>query len=205
MPAFGRGRPILPLIPGVSAVGQANIFSTDPFCTGKTDGTAPPNFLLTHQPTSGNDALTLPIGLGNTGTNTSPTNAEAILNIPPTAYAGGTDAAYSTNGLMFNFNSCDIIISNASFGVNGYQGTNIYVTYQDAFSGTYLNKLTNHENCTFSNLTTKVLYTTNCSVALAATNGTTTNYVLVASSFPWITNVTFYDYRELRHGASRPD
>jgi len=178
----------------VSAVGQVNISSTDPFCTGKTDGTAPPNFTLLSpaQPTSGNDALTLPIGVGNTGTNTSPTNAEAILNIPPAAYAGGSDAAYSTNGLMFNFNSCDLIISNASFGVNGYLGTNIYVTFQDAFNNPYLNKLTNNELCTISNRSAKTIFTTNSPNLPTPT----TNFIRVASSFPWITNVTFYDYRE---------
>ncbi len=144
------------------------------------------------QPTSGNDALTLPIGVGNTSSTTNPTNAEAILNLPPPAYATGTDPAYTTNGLVYNFNSCDIIISNAVTGTNGALGTNIVIYYQDAYNASYLNKLTNNEVVTFSNQSAHTLITVNSnSIPLPATN-----YIRIASSFPWLTNVTFYDFRE---------
>ena len=134
----------------VSAVGTVTIAGNDPLCTGKSDSGSP-TFLLAGQPTSGNDALTLPIGVGNTSSTTNPTNAEAILNLPPPAYATGTDPAYTTNGLVYNFNSCDIIISNAVTGTNGALGTNIVIYYQDAYNSSYLNKLTNNEVVTFSN------------------------------------------------------
>ncbi len=96
-----------------------------------TCGCPASSFLYPGQPTSGADALTLPIGTGGTSTNTSPTNAAAILNLPPAIYATGTANAYSTNGLVYNFNSCDLIISNSAAGINGFLGTNITIIFQD--------------------------------------------------------------------------
>lgn len=176
----------------VSAVGQVNVTSTDPFCSGKVDASAPPVFSLAGQPISGANALTLPIGTGGTSTNTSATNVEAILNLPPAAYAMGTAAGYSTNGLVYNFNACDLIISNSFNGTNGFLGTNLTLTFQDPSSSIYLNQLTNNEVCTFSNRTTHLLYTTNSPVSLLPA----TNYVCVASGFSFVTNVVFWDYRE---------
>lgn len=180
----------------VTAVGQANVTGTDPFCTDKTDGGCPSSsFQMAGQPTSGNDALTLPIGIGGTTTTTSATNAEGILNLTPPAYATGTDAAYSTNGQVYNFNACDLIISNAWSGTNGFVGTPFTITYQDMFNTVYLNKLTNNEVCTYSNRSLKTLTTVSSnSPPLPATN-----YVLVGSSFPFVTNVVFWDYREQKY------
>ena len=173
----------------VAAVGQVNVSYTDPFCTGKTDSSTP-TFLMAGQPTSGNNALLLAVGYGIT--NISATNAEAILNLPPPQYATGTDNAYSNTGLVYNFNACDLIISNSVIGTNGAPGTNLTIYFQDAYGSSYLNLLTNNEVCTFSNRSAKTLYTTNSPVSFTPA----TNYIRVASSFPWVTNVVFYDYRE---------
>ena len=181
----------------VTAVGVVNVTSADPFVSGKTDSGCPASsFKLAGQPTSGADALTLPIGTGGTSTNTSCTNAEAILNIPPAAYAMGTATAYSTNGLVYNFNACDLIISNSAAGVSGFLGTNISITFQDPSSTTILNALTNREICTYQKTNGPVslptYWTTNSQFR------PTTNYasIPVASSFSFVTNVTFFDYRE---------
>ena len=64
------------------------------------------------QPLSHADPMVLPIA-ANCVTNNYATNIEAILQPPPAAYAPGTAAAYSTNGLVYCLNSADLIISNA--------------------------------------------------------------------------------------------
>ncbi len=176
----------------VAAVGQVNVTSIDPFMTGKNDSLAPPHFTLAGQPISGADPLYLRVGAG-----VAITNAEAMLNLPPAAYAMGTAAAYTTNGLAYNFNACDLIISNSSVGVNGFYGTNITITFQDT-GAPYLYTLTNGEICTFRK--------TNGPASLPAywtTNSQfrpTTNYAYprVAASFSFVTNVSFYDYREMK-------
>ena len=181
----------LTFVSTVAAAGQVNVTSTDPFMTGKNDSLAPPHFILAGQPMSGADPLYLRVGAG-----VASTNAEAILNLPPAAYATGTAAAYTTNGLAYNFNACDLIISNSITGTNGALGTNITIIFQDPFNGAILNRLTNNEVCTFQKTngpaTLPAFWTTNKAIR------PTTNYASmpVASSFPFVTNVVFYDYRE---------
>jgi hypothetical protein len=176
----------------VSAVNQANITGTDPFCTGKTDGSAPPHFNLTGQPSSANTALVMPIA---GATNSNPTNVESILNIPPPGYAMGTAAAYTTNGQIYLANGADLIISNSVGGINSTNptGTNIFIYYQDSTRAIYLDPL----KPDFYRL------------KVAAPTGLYTNYVtddtddgkrcytnVAYAGWSWVTNVSFWDYRE---------
>jgi hypothetical protein len=185
----------------VSAVNNADITSTDPFCSSKTDGSAPPNFILSGQPTSGNSSITMPIA---GATNSNPTNVEAILNIPPAAYAMGTAAAYTTNGLNYLANGADLVISNSNAGVNflggGYTPSNSPITiyFQDAANpAMYLRPLTPD----FYRLKTPAftggpIYT-NYVWPAASTLQTNRCYTNVAyAGWSFVTNVAFYDYRE---------
>jgi len=142
-------------------------------------------------PRNGVDPLNIPIA-GNS-TNSSGTNAEAILNLPPTAIAAPNATAYYTSNQVYLYNKCDLIISNSAYGINGARGTNITIYYQDKDqSGGPLFQLTNKEVCTFSNVSTHstVCWTTN------SPNLTNINYICIASSFPFVTNVAFFDFRE---------
>ncbi len=167
------------------------------------------------QPVSGVDSLNLPIG--GLSTNNSPTNAEALFNLPPAAIAAPNSAAYAQTNQVYLYNECDLIISNSASGFSGAMGTNITIFYQDnstAISGGPLFRLTNNEICTYLNLNngirTNALYNgittnklmivswnaTNLCFSTNFINTGTTNWGLVASSFPFVTNATFYDFRE---------
>ena len=179
----------------VSAVGTASVSSTDPFATGKTDGSAPPHFVLTGQPTSGNTALTMPVA---GATNSNPTNVEAILNIPPAAYAMGTASAYTSNGLDFMANQANLIISNAATGLatNYPSGTNIFVYYQYSLRNPILTPVP----CDFYVLKTNAQtgrYTNWVSPNYSDTNRCYTN--VYYAGWTWMTNALFYDYREKKN------
>jgi hypothetical protein len=139
-------------------------------------------------PRSGVDTLALPI----MGANGSASNVEAILNLPPTAVAAPNAAAYYPSNQIYLYNTCDLIISNAFNGSNGVRGTNITIFYQDNYMGSPLTQFTNNEICTFSNKNSPWnVYSTNSPVAINITN-----YIRIASSFPFVTNIAFYDFRE---------
>jgi len=103
MRAFGQARQTVTFNSIVSAVGQVDISTTDRLASGKTDANAPSHFNLSGQPTAGVGSLKL-MGLGTNA-------AEAMLNIPPAAYAMGTlrlhtppTASYMfANGLIWSF------------------------------------------------------------------------------------------------------
>jgi hypothetical protein len=130
------------------------------------------------------DALHLP--LGTSTTNYSYDAIEALLKLPPTAYAMGTADAYSTNGMVYFANRADLIITN-----DPATGTNITVLYQnqndtanyltvvkpDAIGGVVTNKIITTNGTTIKTYTTNYVYTT--------------NYY-----YSFVTNDTFYDYRE---------
>jgi len=122
--------------------------------------------------------LNLPIG-GTT--NNNPTNVLAILNLPPSSNAPPNYAnAYSTNGLVYFSNASDLIISNAFNGTNGTFGTNISVFYQNPYNApNYLTPVSGD-----------VPFSTNVTGSGASK---TTNITYVYS---WVTNASFYDYRE---------
>ncbi len=144
---------------------------------------------------AGADELTMPIA----GTNNNPGAVEAILNIPPAAYALGSPAAYSTNGQLYLANGADLIISNSAIGTNLFvfgagvpyipTGTNLTVYYQNSLNTPPLQKLTPDF----------YLLKTGGSTNYASTNtsagkGCYTNVFYAGWSF--VTNVAFYDYRE---------
>jgi hypothetical protein len=156
-------------------------------------GSGTVTFVLPNQPSIHVPSLALPIGTNAPGTATSPSAVEAILNWPPPAYALGSSAAYTTNGLIYLANECDLIISNSMSGTNGAWGTNVTVYYQDPSAplGPLIG-LTN-EMFTFSNFYT---HSTNLWTTNSPNPPNKTNYTLVAAGFPFVTNVVFYDYRQ---------
>jgi len=99
-------------------------------------------------------------------------------------------AAYISSNQMYLYNECDLIVSNVASGINPTLGTNFFIYYQDQNNSSPMFRLTN-EVFTFrgpgTNTTT---YTTNSPYPW------NTNYTKVAAGFSWLTNVTFYDYRE---------
>ena len=148
-----------------------------------------------HNPSSGNDPLSLPLG-GNS-TNYNATNAQALINLPPAAWAPPNwDAAYSTNGMVYLCNRSDLIISNAWNGTNGAAGTNITIWYQDPSVSPYLFQLTNNQTCTYSNTKFPFITTTTNVCALPTNYPGYTNFVRIGSGFSFVTNVLFYDARE---------
>jgi len=96
----------------VSAVGIATNTANDPFCIGYT-GSGKSTYLLAGQPTSGNDHITMPIG-----TNNNPAAVEAIINLPPPAYAMNSAAAFTTNGQIYLANAADLYLTNFPNGTN---------------------------------------------------------------------------------------
>jgi hypothetical protein len=189
----------------VQAVGTVNTTTTDPFSGNYTD-TGNPTFTLGGQPTSGNDALTMPIG---TSTNTNPTNIEAILNLPPAGLGAPNTTAYAESNQVYLFNESDIIISNASWGINGVafeglvggtnsttvntEATNFTVWFQDRYHIPVLTKITN-DYIKLKFTTGNFTNTTTHTGGLNITNFATTNILYAGYSF--LTNTIFYDWRE---------
>jgi len=140
-------------------------------------------------PLSGVDTIAMPI-------NGSGSNVEAIINLPPAGIAAPATAAYDPTNQIYLYNKCDLIISNSSSGINGAFGTNVTIFYQDSHRSPVLQQLTNNEICTFNKTNGPAslpqYWTTNSPMR------PTTNYasIPIASSFPFVTNVTFFDYRE---------
>jgi hypothetical protein len=163
----------------VTAVGTINSNNiSDPFMTaGAKTGSGNPDFM---GGTATNHAeLNLPVG-----TNNNPASVEAILQFPPSTYALGTPAAYTTNGQMYLANQADLIISNTSLG-----GTNISVYWQDSIQSTPITKVPDNYFIV-SNKTTHVVVSTNIGTGLPAAD--TVTYW----GYSFVTNVSFYDYRE---------
>jgi hypothetical protein len=116
--------------------------------------------------------FSLTLSVGNGGNTLS--NANAILQLPPAAYAVSGAPAYTAAGQVYLYNSSDLIISNpATGGTPINRGTNITVYYEN-------------QNMTppFTLVPGDVPIYTNI-----ATH--TTNY-----TYSFVTNATFYDYRE---------
>jgi hypothetical protein len=179
----------------VSAVGTNDTTATDPFALGKTDsGTPAVNFLLSGQPVSGVGALDLLFG-----TNNMPNTAQSILQLqlPPSTYALGTAAAYSTNGQLYLCNASDLIVSNSPTGTNSTSptGTNLFVYFQDAAAVPYLAPV----KPDFYKL--KTGGSTNLvSTNLAAGIDSITNVQYTGYTF--LTNALFYDWREGWNGGN---
>jgi hypothetical protein len=100
------------------------------------------------------------------GTNNDPVSVRALLGIPPSSLAVPSLAGYSTNGSPYLYNSSDLIISNAASGAN----ITIYYNNQNVAGG-------------LTKIDPDVVQTNSA--------GSITN-----SYYSFVTNVTFYDYRE---------
>jgi hypothetical protein len=129
------------------------------------------------------DTLNLP--LGNCSTNYTFSQIESLLQLPPAAYASGTQPAYNTNGLVYFANKADLIISN-----DVATGANFTVLYQNP------NNSPNYLTAVLPDATNRVptIYTTNQTTHLPTTNVYALGYTNIY--FSYVTNVTFYDYRE---------
>jgi hypothetical protein len=128
------------------------------------------------------DSLTLPIG-----TNNNPSAVEAIINLPPGTNGAPNAGAYTTNGQMYLFNESDIIISNSANGLFGTSGTNITIWFQDQQQAKALTQISNDVYVLKTGQTTNVV---------ANTNGIDSPTNVLYSNFSFVTNVTYYDYRE---------
>jgi len=173
----------------VRAVNNADTSAQDPFCNpGKSDtGTPAGNFLVADQPKSGAHPLNMPIG-----TNNDPAVIQSLLAIPPSGYAMGTDAAYSTNGQMYLANGADLVVSNSVSGTNVgaalLKGTNFTVYVQNSLFSPHMRQVTNDFYLLKTGGSTNWIRSTNGAV------NSPTNIQYAGYSF--LTNVAFYDYRE---------
>lgn len=175
----------------------------------------------TNNPLSGADPLTLPIGAGTNGVST---NVEALLNLPPDGWGAPNENAYSTNGLTYDYNAADLIISNSVVGTNGnsYASNAITVYYQDpnnvnpltvvppdqqvvsvVVSNSYSTTTAYDTNIVEHTVTTGrgrnrkryTYYTTNITSYIETI--TNTYYIPFTNySYSFVSNTSFYDYRE---------
>ena len=138
------------------------------------------NFLF--RPIAKEDSLTLPIG-----TNNNPAAVEAIMNLPAGTNGAPNAYAYTTNGQVYLFNESDLIISNSPNGLANTLGTNITIWFQDNQQANPLTPLTNDFYALKTGGSTNVLLNTNG--IYSATN-------IAYRGYSFVTNVSFYDYRE---------
>ncbi|MGC9942653.1 MAG: hypothetical protein ABSE48_12525 [Verrucomicrobiota bacterium] len=122
------------------------------------------------------NVMTLPIG-SVTGNN-NPTNVASVLNPPPAGYGPPYyTAAYNGPGSNYLENEADLIVSNPATGLAGTMGANILVYYQNP----------NNSPNYLTQVLPDILVSSNVTPLL-------TNVYYAGYSF--VTNVSFYDYRE---------
>lgn len=161
----------LTFLSSVDAVGTINTTTLDPFSDNFT-GTGSPTFdvpSLTNQ-----SSLSMPIS----GTNTSASSFQNILNLPPSGLGAPNPAYLQASNQLYIFNEADLIISNASTGINdaSLYGKNVTIYYENSNVVGYLQLITND-------------------VVQRVTNAIT--HMVAANLFySFVTNVTFYDFRE---------
>ncbi len=140
------------------------------------------------------NSLVMPIG-----TNNSPGAILSLLDLPPAAYAMGTSAAYSSNGIAFQANGADLVITNFANGTNflSYlpKGTNMIVYYQD-----YGLTPCPYDYYMVTNANLGTTWVTNY-VAPAVLGHNTNIYY---AGYSWVTNITFVDWREGWNGGAGP-
>jgi hypothetical protein len=179
----------------VTAVGTncmaTSTYLADPFALNY-NGTGASTFAS--PPVSHANALVMPIG-----TNNNPNTIMGLLQLPPSAYAMGTTAAYSTNGMAYPANAADIVITNFASavrnGTNLLVGTNLIVYYQN-YSLTPMP----YDFYIITNANLHNSYTTN--YVASTVLGPNTN--IYYAGFSWVSNVVFYDWREGWNGGSGP-
>jgi hypothetical protein len=163
-----------------------NGVSTNPWCIGKSDtGTPLTNFLS--RPIAKEDSLNLPIG-----TNNNPGSVEAIINLPVGTNGAPNAYAYTTNGQVYYFNQADLIVSNSPNGLAGKNGTNITIWFQDNQQANALTPLTNDLYVFKTNGGSGLSWTN----VLVNTNGLYSATNVAYQGYSFVTNVSFYDYRE---------
>jgi hypothetical protein len=148
-------------------------------------------------PVTSATSLTMPVGTNADGTS-------AILQLPP----AGTNPN-SQNGQQYLYNQADLIISNSASGnLTAYfqdsnnavrltpipynVGTVVAQTVTNGFTTTYSTNITSQTSGHGRNQTTT--YTTN--VTSTTTPITSTTYTTNLTTYSFVTNVSFYDYRE---------
>jgi hypothetical protein len=214
------GSPLVTYSSTVEAAGQVNTNGTDPFMSGKTDsGTPLANFLFPgppQQPESGVNPLVIPIGASGAGSQNSSTNVEAIINIPPPGACAPLAVAYQPTNQTYNFNAASLIVSNWYWGSNTVApwSNNFTVYLQDSAlhpssAGANWVMLTNDYYIVSNrygssagsyhlyptNFVPRFMFTDNVSALCWTNNPAGTNTVWYAG-FSFLTNVTFYDFRE---------
>lgn len=125
-----------------------------------------------NSPVQNSDSLILPVG---TTTDNNPINVAAILNLPPNDLGAPLAAAYSGIGQVYLYNETDLIISNSASGINGSSSTNVLTVF--------------YQNPNRANMLDAVA--PDVRVITITNSVRTTNYY-----YSFITNQTFYDYRE---------
>jgi hypothetical protein len=184
----------------VSAVGTATNSASDPFTTPPYAGSGLSVYSMAGQPTSGNDRITMPIG-----TNNDPAAVEAIINLPPPAYAMNTASAFSTNGLIYLANQADLYLTNFPNGTNWGAltpyGTNMILYYQDGANGpSYLTQIP-YDFYIMTNRTSHNIFFNNYVNTSQPTNiYYFTNIIYAGYSF--LTNDIYWDWREGWNGGS---
>ena len=99
------------------------------------------------------------------------TNVKAMLNLPPSGLGAPNAAAYAPSNQVYLYNAVDLIISNAAASMTNSSMTNITVFYQNPYILPALTPLPPDQ----------------------------TNFVAgvaVGKFYSFVTNVTFYDFRE---------
>lgn len=172
----------------------------DPNNYGKRTGNAV--YSDTNYPVSNADSLILPVGPNG---NNNPTNVASMLGIPPANLAAPNPAAYSDNGQVYPYNEADLVISNSPAGVDGFSNTNaLTVYYQNpnradplAVVAPDVQSVQNVTSYT-TNINQNPIYNKkgkligwNSATNIAPTTITVTNYY-----YSFVTNQTFYDYRQ---------
>jgi hypothetical protein len=168
----------LSMVSAVNGISQADY---DPFSNG-FPGRGNPTF--SGGTNLGVNALTMPIA----GTNNNAAAVHGIIDLPPTAIAAPNAAAYLATNQIYLYNESDLIISNATTGINGSSRarTDLTVYYQNQFRGTVLQAITNDFFIVKNGASSRA---TNDIRGIASAN-------VLYYGYSFVTNTTFYDYRE---------
>ncbi|MGO8837812.1 MAG: immunoglobulin domain-containing protein [Limisphaerales bacterium] len=128
--------------------------------------------------------------------NINPANPEAILNLPPAGTGVPNQNAYAPSNQIYLYNTCDLIISNSFWGTNGNSafGTNLSVFFSDYYNPLGPLILVTNDLQWYTPTATNIVISTNLTTHKTLTN-TTISY-LTNCYYSFVTNVTFYDFRE---------
>ncbi len=154
----------------------------EPYDQQSSSGYVAPTYLMSGQPLSKQDSMTLPIG-----TNNSASAVEAIINLPAGTNGAPNPWAYTTNGQIYLFNEADLIISNSASGLINSHGSNITIWYQDPNNVTPLTLVSNDFYALKTGGSTNVI---------TQTNGIYSPTNVAYESYSFVTNAQFYDFRE---------